>query len=737
MERPSFLRRFSKKLLLVVVLLLGLGGVGYFLWEKNKLRIIEGRLKSELLSYTDSLYRVTFDSIYINEMRGEAYLTNIRIIPDTVRVKSLPVEKQPYALLDISVSSLAIKGVNTREILRGTRITGDTIIISNPTVNLYLLKRVKKETRIEREATAIYKQILGKMDLIHFDRVFINGVNLNAYELATGKKNFQFNRAVLDLVDVKIDSAQDQDPKRTLFCREANFNLAEFFTYNNGRPEFLVKNLQFSGSRKTLAVEKFSVTRYTSPSGTGELLAQVDNFRCAGVHTNEFVKQKHVGIDSITAKSVLFYRQAGFGATLKGGSSTGRQRREGGFAHAYSLAVKQLYFPNISIQESGSVQNRKNLEIGRSSLKIRDVETDEIAKLKHEPFSSSKEIQLKLAHLSLQNSDKTYSMNFNDIDFNSLNRTLLIGKFTMVPNLSEAAFANRAGVQKDRYDLSLRGVALRQVNLDQLLQDELIADALMVNGATIKIYRDLNFPVSPVSKVGTYPHQRLMKADMPINIRSGMLNNTTIEYGEKNPASDKSGRITFNNSTLSWNNLSNIPDVINQNRFFTVSLQTHVLGKLPLQTTINFDMLGKKGEFNVTGKAGSCNAKHLNVIARPMAMMEIDTGFINSMSFNFRGNDFETNGDFEFRYKGVKVKLLKKDDESNKLKRRSLMSFVANAIIKNDNPDDDGELRSYIVQYTRDPHKSFFNLLWKSIFVGIQETMGFPKSKERNVRRKV
>ena len=118
-----------------------------------------------------------------------------------------------------------------------------------------------------------------------------------------------------------------------------------------------------------------------------------------------------------------------------------------------------------------------------------------------------------------------------------------------------------------------------------------------------------------------------------------------------------------------------------------------------------------------------------------MALMEIDTGIINSMSFNLNGDNYGTKGDFELQYQDLKVNLMKKNEATGKFKKKHVSSFIANAILKNDNPHK-GELRTYTVQYNRDPYKSFFNMIWKSLFVGIQETLGMPGSKNRNVVRK-
>ena len=77
------------------------------------------------------------------------------------------------------------------------------------------------------------------------------------------------------------------------------------------------------------------------------------------------------------------------------------------------------------------------------------------------------------------------------------------------------------------------------------------------------------------------------------------------------------------------------------------------------------------------------------------------------------------------KYEDLKVDVLKRDDDSKKIEKKGLTSFLANTIVKNSNPDK-GNLRKETPHYDRDIQKSFFNLVWKTIFTGMKETVGLP-----------
>ena len=57
-----------------------------------------------------------------------------------------------------------------------------------------------------------------------------------------------------------------------------------------------------------------------------------------------------------------------------------------------------------------------------------------------------------------------------------------------------------------------------------------------------------------------------------------------------------------------------------------------------------------------------------------------------------------------------------------RLKKKSVTSFLANAVILNNNPSGNSEPRKNDIKNERELNKSFFNLLWISIFKGVKKT---------------
>jgi hypothetical protein len=114
-------------------------------------------------------------------------------------------------------------------------------------------------------------------------------------------------------------------------------------------------------------------------------------------------------------------------------------------------------------------------------------------------------------------------------------------------------------------------------------------------------------------------------------------------------------------------------------------------------------------------------------------MVKIETGNIQKLEFDIKGNAIGSTGSLKMYYNNLKVQLLKEGEDGEAPKKKGLLSFLANKlVIKDANPEKGEALRVAPVQFTRSPSQSFFSLLWKSVFAGIRETVGIgfikPKS---------
>lgn len=720
MTKNTKKEKWSRKIIFllsgVAILIL----IGFFFWGNFKNLIVHNKLNSLLARGTDSLYIVKYDSLSFDEKSGNAYVQNIHIIPDTVRIKNLPEDRKPYIFLDIKIRSIKISGVRTAKALAGKEMIGDSIVIDKPEIIMYSLKPLQKQTRIENEAGAVYREILGNLKKIQMGFVYINNVVVNGVDFYTQNKNFDFYNGKFLLQDVLIDSAHNQDTSRVLFCRQAAFTVDSFFSYNHNRREVMVRDVNFLGKQRSLLFNAISLNRFESDSDQGQRFLDAKVLTLNGVNTNAVVKNKNIIVDTIFCDDITLHElpvknlKPAQIKIVKPVDSTG-------FRNVYGVYMKHLNFPKATFIP----KTNSNLRVGNLALKINDVQVGQIINLEQQPMDYTHEVDVQLESLGVRSEDGHYNFNFNGIFINSLRKELRINSFAIVPFAGESQFSNAYKYQKDRFDIDIEGIFLKNIDMNSILDKELIASELQVNKVSARIYRDLHKPLEKKSKVGNYPSQLLMSIDHRVHVEKATVNSAFVQYRENEIITGQVGTIQFVNTRLQISNITNIASELQKNNNLSIAFNSKVFGKIPLQGNFKFPLDSKNGEFSASGHVGGFDALQLNRVSVPMTNIKINRGSINAIDFHFNGTDTRAAGDFVMKYNDLKVDILKRDKTTNEVKKRGFLSMAANLIVLNSNPDK-GTLRKVKASFERDVNKSFFNLVWKTIFDGMKKTVGIP-----------
>lgn len=712
------MKRLSKKGIFIITSIFLLVLAGYFIWHHFKYKIARNALSETVKQQTDSLYSIKYDSLSFDAVTGHATMKNIRIIPDTQRIKNMNVENMPDILLDVTIKSLLVTGVKTAKALNGSEMEGDSVVLENPEIILYSLKPIQKKTMLQNEAGSLYRQILGKLDLIKVGFVFVNNVHVKGIDFFSKTNNFELINGKFLLEDVLIDSSHNMDTSRILFCKQAAFTIDSFFSFNHDREELAVKQVHFLGKQQKLLFNQILVNRFVNDTSAPIRLLDAQELVFTGVNSNEIVKNKNLFVDTILCKEIKLYELPV--ENLKTTSSnTSKTTDSMGFTNVYSVSLKHLHFPKVTFVPLA----KSNYSIGNISIKLNDVNADRIVQVQNHPMNYTKEAEVDVDKFSLESKDKTYHYNFEDISINSLQQALHIRSFKIVPYTTEKKFADAFHFQKDRYDLSLAGLTLRNINMNSLLDKKIEADELLVDQADAKVSRDLHKPLKKESKVGNYPSQMLMKMKQPINIKNIKIKNAYVEYRENEKVSDSVGVVKFTNGSFDISNVTNVPEAIQINNEMNIAFSANALDVIPLKGNFKFLLGSKNGEFSANGHGEGFDAKVLNKVSIPMALVKISSGKIRSLDFHFKGDNKKASGSFLMNYEDMKIDVLKRDDETKKIKKRKLLSFAANLLVENKNSGT-----SVKAEYDRDIYKSFFNLIWKTIFAGMKETLGVPQS---------
>jgi len=359
-------------------------------------------------------------------------------------------------------------------------------------------------------------------------------------------------------------------------------------------------------------------------------------------------------------------------------------------------------------------------------VSINDFLIDSVALDDPTRFLYARNYEIAMKDYMNRTRDSLYWLYVRGIRYDAALRTLHIGQFEIQPRYGKVAFQQRTGVQQDRYEIVLNDISVRDLNPRLLLQEQQIwAQRVNIKSGKVQIYRNRALPMPSGNKLGRYPHQLLYKLKVPVNIDTLTGSNVDIQYTELSPVTGQSGYVNFSHVHGTFRHITNIDSIVAHNQHMVADFDAVFMQSGKLTARFDFLLNDPSGHFGVTGQLKNMNGKDLNVATKPLGKIEIRSCDIQDLTFNIRGDERRASGNVKLLYQRLKIAVLKQDPEHKEFKRKGLVSFLANSlVIKDANPLKDGKVRTANVTYTRDIQKSFFNLVWKTLFTGVKDIAG-------------
>ena len=386
-----------------------------------------------------------------------------------------------------------------------------------------------------------------------------------------------------------------------------------------------------------------------------------------------------------------------------------------------SIRADSVVVENASVELKDKESETVRCKITGISLRFADVAVDSSKGNDSSRILFSRNLAIHCNLLAIPHIGKFYGLQVSGLDFNSETKSLHTKEIRFRPLLSEPDFAKANHFAKDRLDFTIGNTGLVNIRRTELLHERLIADTLTMNNANFKIFRDKSYPHDSVDRTDSYPQQAIMRLPFKMSFSRLQINDSYIEYKEKNDQSDSSGKVAFFHVQAKFDNVTNINQLIRLNGFATLHFHSSFLNETSFTAVIKMKLNDSLGRFSLDANMGSLDARLLNSLVKPMALAEMTKGKINSLRYHLDATNWEGKGHLDFRYEDLSVKLIKKNDSKNQYQTKLLPTLAAGVILKGSNPQN-GKLRQGKIYYTRDTSRSIFNMMWKSLFSAIKKT---------------
>jgi len=411
------------------------------------------------------------------------------------------------------------------------------------------------------------------------------------------------------------------------------------------------------------------------------------------------------------------------------------------------FSIRKILFKDVSFKYINKNHlHSKPFAVDDLNITLTDLLIDSTSADDPTRFYLLKDVIINLKNYTYPTPDQMYNIKLSQLDFRASTGKLRVNKFIVEPLYDEMKFGQVAGYSKDRFHIQMNDILMNGIDLPLYIsKQEFRAKEMAVANGFISVFNDNSLgknykPTDTLknSRVGRFPHQLLQNTGAPVLIEKIQLKDVDVSYAAYNGESQQRGRISFEHTSGIFKNVTNLPKIKAINPFMEVNLNTFLFGQGKLDVNFKFDLTSKNGDFIYNGQLHSFNARVLNQITKPLGLVRINRGIVDKLKFSFKANNDGANGKVDFYYYDLSVALMRNDPSKDHLVTRGLMSILANALIINsENPSRDGKFTSATVNYNRIKNTSFFNLIWRSLFVGIKNSIGITDEKQKEIRQHI
>ena len=247
------------------------------------------------------------------------------------------------------------------------------------------------------------------------------------------------------------------------------------------------------------------------------------------------------------------------------------------------------------------------------------------------------------------------------------------------------------------------------------------ADSVFFQNPTLSVYQDKLGQRSYESKIGKYPHQLLMKASTVIDIKKFVARNMQIAVTEKDEITREEGTINLSDINLTVANVVNDPVLVKQNPVSTAEAEGKIIGS-PIKAAFRFYLDSAGGRFDVKGRIGAVSAAQINPISTRLANIEVPSMQIALLDFFVRGEDYGATSDVQMRYSELALIFRKRDEATGTNKTRKFLTKLLNRYAINPSSPPGGAI-AINVKVARLTTQTFFGIIWKAVFEGMQRVM--------------
>lgn len=328
--------------------------------------------------------------------------------------------------------------------------------------------------------------------------------------------------------------------------------------------------------------------------------------------------------------------------------------------------------------------------------------------------------RLNVRKVRCLNADESVRIEVDSLCVDTISQSLSVSRAALVPTYSKAEFARKSWRHADWTSLALCDLSCTGVDFAGLLRGrELHVESVRIGGGEVESFKDRN--VKRKEWVKPMYHALIQHVPFRFGVRAVMFENLDIRYGELPLGGTEPGVLTIDDLTGYILNIGNLPD---REPYASLTASARLMGVAPLSVTGRIPMRRGLDDFELKGVIDKCNMQIFSGMTTPLVGMELTAGTLRTLDFSIAGTSQRAHCDVSMIYDGLSVELIGNHGAGRD--RRAISNFVNNRVLLTSNPSD-GRARRSSGETERDPFRSPWSFIWKTLFAAVADTIGVAK----------
>jgi hypothetical protein len=326
-----------------------------------------------------------------------------------------------------------------------------------------------------------------------------------------------------------------------------------------------------------------------------------------------------------------------------------------------------------------------------------------------------------IRNIELHTADSIFKIAANSVNISCRKKTISLSGLEFKPDVSQAKLNRMSPWQKALFSCSAASASFTGVEFDTLLYRHQIHIARVVlDRVDADIYKDKTKPLN-MSIVPDYPGQMIRKIKIPLRIDDFLATNFNLINTEKKPDGQiaKVGVLRGKLEATHITNLSLTEKLAIKFHAYIDNKVGFSLGLLCSYSQPTFSFRGDIERFSLP---------ELNRLIREYTPATFNTGIADKISFTGNAYPGNADGNMTFLYHKLEMDMHLTAQGSWK---NSVVAFAANTAVNSANPMDGSPPRLVTYHVDRDMHRGFINIVLRSFFGGMKETILMSKENRK------